>query len=83
VFWFFHSLPSGRFQTSRPSLLEVHFFPLWDACELLDNFFTQLGLRASTREVFRGKKSEIRQPDDYRLHGAEFSNLRNQDEGKA
>ena len=34
MFWFFHSLPSGRFQTSRPSLLEVHFFPLWDACEL-------------------------------------------------
>ena len=33
VFWFFHSLPSGRFQTSRPSLLEVHFFPLWDACD--------------------------------------------------
>jgi hypothetical protein len=40
---------------------------------LLDDFFSQLGLRASTREVFRGKKSEIRQPDDYRLHRAEFS----------
>jgi hypothetical protein len=49
---------------------------------LLDDFFSQLGLRASTREVFRGKKSEIRQPDDYRLHAAEFSNLRNQDEGE-
>jgi hypothetical protein len=49
---------------------------------LLDDFFSQLGLRASTREVFRGKKSEIRQSDDYRLHGAKFSNLRNQDEGE-
>jgi hypothetical protein len=26
--------------------------------KLLDDFFPQLGLRASTREVFRGKKSE-------------------------
>jgi hypothetical protein len=41
--------------------------------KLLDDFFSQLGLRASTREVLRGKKSEIRQPDDYRLHGVEFS----------
>lgn len=34
VFWFFHSLPSGRFQTPRPSLLEGQFFPLWDGCVL-------------------------------------------------
>ncbi len=50
--------------------------------KLLDDFFSQLGLRGRAREVFRGKKSEIRQPDDYRLHGSEFSNLRNQDEGE-
>ena len=34
VFCFFHSLPSGRFQTSRPSPLEGQFFHLWDGCEL-------------------------------------------------
>ena len=50
--------------------------------KLLDDFFSQLGLRASTREVFQGKKSEVRQSDDYRTHRTEFSNLKNQDEGK-
>ena len=50
--------------------------------KLLKDFFTQLGLGASAREVCRRKKSEIREPDNNGVHCYECSNLRIQDEGE-